>query len=225
MPAFLQKRTEIPLEKTATEKSELLKPKVSEDSENAAGTGRGNPKISSDSQNPSRPAANPASEPDQQDSLKSGKSGPKDTKFDSDSETEKRETSDPARRVVAKNENSNSASDAPNADEAKSKEPFKRHDHAKYLEMIKNKAVDMVNSDKESSSAKICKDVITDQWSLTLYYVKEKTYKFVTYTWDEIDDDWKKSFTSNKGPLSGLKRHLKYSSSGKDCKPLKKERP
>jgi len=229
VPAFLQKQTEIPLEKGATEKSELLKPKVSEDSESgAARTGQEDPKISSNSKNPSRLAsANPASKPDKQDSFLSAKSGkpkPEDTKFDSDSAIEKGETSDPARRIAAKNENPSASSEADDAGQTKSKGPFKRHDHTKYLEMIKNKAVDLVNSDKESNHAAICKDMITDQWSLTLYYVKEKTYKFITYAWDEIDDNWKESFASGKRPLSGLKKHLKYSSSGKDCKVLKKER-
>ena len=229
VPAFLQKQTEIPLEKGHTEKSELLKPKVSEDSEKgAARTGEENPKISSNSKNSSRPAsASSASKPDEQDSslsVKSGKPGPEDTKFDSGSAAEKRETSDPARRVAANNENSSASSGANDTGATKSKELFKRHDHAKYLEMIKNKAVDLVNSDKESNRAEICKDMITDQWSLTLYYVKGKTYQFVTYAWDEIDDNWQKSFTSNKRPLSSLKKHLKYSSSGKECKVLKKAR-
>ncbi len=229
VPAFLQKRTEVPLEKGATEKSELLKPKVGEDSENgAARTGQENPKISTNSKNPYRPASvNSASKTDKQDSSLSAKSEEtkaENTKFNSDPAIEKGETSGPARRIAAKNENSSASPAANDAGAAESEEPFKRHDHAKYLDMIKNKAVDLVNSDKESSRAEICKDMITDQWSLTLYYVKEKTYKFITYTWDEIDDDWKISFTSNKGPLSGLQKHLKYSSSGKNCKVLKNTR-
>jgi hypothetical protein len=229
LPAFLQKQTEIPLEKGAAEKSELLKPKGGEDSEDGAARTAGDPlKVSSNSRNPSRLAsANSASKPGKQDSsstAKSEKTKPEDTKFNSDSAIEKGETSDPARRIAAKNETSSSLSEANDAGAAKSKEPFKRHDHANYLEMIKNKAVDLVNSDKESSRAELCKDMITDQWSLTLYYVKDKTYKFITYSWDEIDDDWKESFTSNKRPVSGLEKHLKYSSSGKDCKVLKKTR-
>ena len=70
------------------------------------------------------------------------------------------------------------------------------------MELMKNKAIDLVNSEKECDQAIICKDMITDQWSLTLYYMKEKTYKFVTYVWDEIDDNWQKSFW----PISGRSR-------------------
>jgi hypothetical protein len=217
VPAFLQKKTEIPLEKGSTAKSKLLKPKVSEDSE-----------ISSISKNYSRPAsATSAPKPDKQESFRSAeskKSKPEDTKFNSDSPLEKGETSGPARRISANNEDSGASSKAHQSDEAESKELFKRHNHAKYLDMIKNKAVDLVNSDKGSNRAEICKDTISDQWSLTFYYVKEKTYKFITYSWDEIDDNWKKSFESNKRTLSSLKKHLRYSSSGKECKVLKKAR-
>jgi len=227
VPAFLQKQTEIPLEKRATEKSELLKPKAGEVSPDGAGRiGEENPKISTDGKDLSRRgSANSASKRDKQDSLLSAKSKTTkhgDTNFNSDSAPEKGETSNPARRIAAKNEKSSAPSEDGDAGATKSKELFKRHNHAKYLEIINNKAVDLVNSDKESNYVAMCKDMVTDEWSLTLYYVKEKTYKFVTYAWDEIDDNWRESFTSDKRPLSGLKKHLKYSSAGKDCKALKK---
>ena len=228
MPAFLQRQTEIPVEKRSAETSELLKPRLAEDGENGAGRAREeNPRIARGSKDPSlHNAANSDSKHDKQDSLlssaKSEKNKPEDTKFDSDSGLEKRQTSDPARRIAANTESSGASSEASDASEAKSEGAFKRHDHAKYLEMIKNKAVDLVNSDKESDYAAICKDMITDQWSLILYYVREKTYTFTTYAWDEIDDNWQKSFASNKRQLTGLQKHLKYSSSGKECKVLKK---
>jgi hypothetical protein len=229
VPAFLQRQPEIPIENTASEKPQLLKPKVAEDGADAAARiGDENPRISRNSKSPSQLApADPSSKSDKQDSFpseKSEKPKPEDRKFNSDSPLGKEETSDPARRIAAKDEDSTSSDADDGSQAAKPIEQFKRHDHAKYMELVKNKAIDLVNSEKECDQATICKDMITDQWSLALYYMKEKTYKFITYVWDEIDDSWQKSFTSDKRQISGLEKHLKYSSSGKDCKVLKKAR-
>jgi hypothetical protein len=227
--ALLQRQAESPVGNKIDGKSELVKPKIAEVPENgAAGTRNENPKKSG-SEKPSSQHAweNSTSESEKQNQpseIKTERSKPEHPKSNPDSSPEKSGTSDPAKRIAARTETSPIASETDDAGEAKSKEPFKRHDHSKYLEIMKNKAVDLVNSDKESDYAAICKDLITDQWSLAFYYTHEKTYKFVTYVWDEIDDKWQKSFVSDKRPISTLEKHLKYSSSGKDCKVLKKTR-
>lgn len=104
---------------------------------------------------------------------------------------------------------------------AKSDTMFKKHDHSKYTQNIKNKAIDEVNRESACKYARLCRDTITHDWGLTLYYLQEKTYVMVTYVWDEIDEKWKKSFSSDKRPMSGWKHHLDFSSGGKACKVLK----
>ncbi len=227
--ALLQRQPESPVENKINPKSELVNPKIGEVPENeAAGTRKGNPKISGSAETSSQLASgNTSTEAEKRNQLsqvKAERKKPGETQSNPDSSPEKSEISDPAKRITARADNSNTASETDDSGEVKLKEPFKRHDHAKYLEIIKNKALDLVNSDQESDYAAICKDTITDQWSVAFYYIQEKTYKFITYAWDEIDDKWQKSFVSDKRPISGLEKHLKYSSSGKDCKVLKKRR-
>jgi hypothetical protein len=98
---------------------------------------------------------------------------------------------------------------------------FKKHDHAKYSEKIKNKAIDEVNKEATCKYARLCRDTITQEWGLSLYYFQESTYVMVTYVWDEIDEKWKKTFTSERSPVSGWKRHLEFSAGSKECRPLK----
>jgi hypothetical protein len=102
--------------------------------------------------------------------------------------------------------------------------PFKKHDHVKYTQKIKNKAIDHVNKEKDVTYARLCKDTTTDEWSLWIYRYEEKAYRFVTYVWDEVDEKWVESFKSDKRPSSGLNHHLKFSTDGKDCIDLKKRR-
>jgi hypothetical protein len=102
--------------------------------------------------------------------------------------------------------------------------PFKKHDHVKYTQKIKNKAIDQVNKEKDVTYARLCRDSTTDEWSLWVYRSEEKAYRFVTYIWDEVDEKWEESFKSDKRPISGWKHHLKFSTDGKDCIDLKKRR-
>lgn len=102
--------------------------------------------------------------------------------------------------------------------------PFKKHDHVKYMQKIKNKAIDQVNKETDVTYARLCRDTTTDEWSLWIYRSEEKAYRFVTYTWDEVDEKWAESFKSDKKPISGWQHHLKFSTDGKDCKDLKKKR-
>lgn len=102
--------------------------------------------------------------------------------------------------------------------------PFKKHDHVKYMQKVKNKAIDQVNKEKDVTYARLCRDTTTDEWSLWIYRSEEKAYRFVTYIWDEVDEKWAESFKSDKRPSSGLQHHLKFSTDGKDCIDLKKRR-
>jgi hypothetical protein len=102
--------------------------------------------------------------------------------------------------------------------------PFKRHDHVKYMQKIKNKAIDWINKEKDITYARLCRDTTTDEWSLWIYRSEEKAYRFVTYIWDEVDEKWEESFKSDKRPISGWQHHLKFSTDGKDCIDLKKRR-
>lgn len=99
--------------------------------------------------------------------------------------------------------------------------PGKKHDHAGYVRIIKNKAIDRVNKHRDVAQARYCRDLTTDQWSLTLYFVKKRTYRFVRYAWDAIDEKWDEAYVSAKLPVTRLKDHLRYSAQGKDCKILK----
>jgi hypothetical protein len=102
--------------------------------------------------------------------------------------------------------------------------PFKKHDHVKYTQKIKNKAIDHVNKEKNVTYARLCRDTTTDEWSLWIYRSEEKAYRFVTCIWDEVDEKWAESFRSDKRPISGWKHHLNFSTDGKDCIDLKKRR-
>lgn len=104
-----------------------------------------------------------------------------------------------------------------------SRTPFKKHDHAKYVSVIRKNAIDKLNREKNCDYARVCRDDYTDEWSLTLYYKQKQkqNYHYVTYVWDEIDGKWDESFVSERRPLSGWKHHLSFSSAGKACKTLK----
>jgi hypothetical protein len=101
---------------------------------------------------------------------------------------------------------------------------FKKHDHLKYTRLIHNAAIDIVNKAETAVYARLCKDSTTDDWSLTLYYLHGRTYSFVTYAWDEVDQKWVEAFVSDKRPVSRYQKHLDFSSAGKECKVLKERK-
>jgi hypothetical protein len=103
---------------------------------------------------------------------------------------------------------------------AKDDLPFKRHDHKKYVQKIRNKAIDKVNKTRDVTYATLCRDSATDEWSLWIYKFEGKTYRFITYAWDEVDEKWEESLKSNKQPVSGWKRHLKFTADTKRCQKL-----
>jgi hypothetical protein len=111
------------------------------------------------------------------------------------------------------------------ADPAKIDILSKKHDHSKYAEKIKKKAIDVVSKEPTCKFARLCQDTTTDQWDLSLYYLREKNYVLVAYAWDEIDEKWKESYTADKRPAAQWKSHLEYASGGKKCGVLKGSPP
>ncbi len=144
-----------------------------------------------------------------------------------DSASQVARASNPARRQLGRGSDSTTASTSESVDLPKPidpDEPIKRHDHSKYKELIKNKAVELVKEQADSDHAVMCKDNLTDEWSLVLYYPKERSYIYATYLWDEIDEQWRRAFVSDKLPLSNWQTHLRHESSGKECTTLKRAR-
>ncbi|MGC8908474.1 MAG: hypothetical protein ACP5M0_13675 [Desulfomonilaceae bacterium] len=109
----------------------------------------------------------------------------------------------------------------PPADGQEIETVFKKHDHVKYVTMIRNKAIDALNKEPDCDLARLCRDSFTDGWSLTLYKKSGKYYTYTVYAWDEIDGNWVASYASEKRPLANMKKHLSFSSSGKTCQTLK----
>lgn len=99
--------------------------------------------------------------------------------------------------------------------------PLKKFDHVKYMEHMRSRAIDLVNKEPNCSHAILCKDSITEGWSLAIYRIKDGHYTSSILDWDEIDEKWTEAFVSERKPVSQLKEHLKISIIGKECKPLK----
>lgn len=116
-------------------------------------------------------------------------------------------------------EKSEPANASPSSDMA-----FKKHDHGKYLERIRNKAIDKVNREFQCVHATLCKDRHTDEWDLTLYYLAGKMYWFVAYSWDEVDQSWVLALESERQPISNWEAHHAFMSAGKECQILKRLR-
>jgi len=236
LPAFLSRKAPAALEDKGGKKSALIKPTVAEDSRSSAVEDKPNP--GSDGAGES---SNPAStesvitpiEKEFTDSDSSAKSSP--TQKIASDDKRKSEGTKPAANPEKK-DGDVSASDRAlrtepekvQASENKSEKDkglpdfsFRKHDHSKYVVLIRNKAIDRVNKEKNADLARLCRDRTTDQWSLTIYRRAEKLYSFVYLVWDEIDEKWEESYSADKRPLSGWKQHLDFSASGKECKVLK----
>lgn len=100
-------------------------------------------------------------------------------------------------------------------------DPFPKHDHSKYVTTVRHKAIDILNRATDCDIARLCRDSLTDEWSLILYFKTGASFYYVMHSWDEIEGKWSESFVSEKRPVSGLKKHLTFSASGKTCKVLK----
>lgn len=105
------------------------------------------------------------------------------------------------------------------------KEGPKKFDHVKYLEQIRSKAIDLVNKERNCSHAVLCKDSITEGWTLSIYRVQDRHFTSAVFMWDDIDEKWEEALVPDKRPVAQLKEHLKISAEGKECKPLKGAMP
>jgi len=99
--------------------------------------------------------------------------------------------------------------------------PIRKFDRAKYFEQLRSEASEIVKKEPDSSHAILCRDTITDDWSLSIYRIRGNHFEYVVYAWDEIDEKWTKDYDSEKRPLNQMKDHLKISVVNKECKALK----
>jgi hypothetical protein len=53
-------------------------------------------------------------------------------------------------------------------------DPFRKHDHSKYVAKVKKSATDFMNGLTDVTVARLCKDPYSDQWSLSLYFLDVK---------------------------------------------------
>lgn len=134
--------------------------------------------------------------------------------------SETRETASNESKIDASREG-NAKRDEAQSDGQEAQTTFKKHDHARYVTMIRNKAIDTLNKEPGCDIARLCRDSFTDDWSLTLYVKSGKYYSYTVYTWDEIEGNWVASYTSEKRPVGNMKKHLGFSSAGKTCQTLK----
>jgi hypothetical protein len=115
---------------------------------------------------------------------------------------------------------------SPSKSEPAKEEPLRKFDHGKYLDQIHTKAKEVVNKEQNCSHAVLCRDSITEEWSLSVYRVKDHHFTSAVFVWDDIDEKWEEALVSpEKRPLPQLKEHLKISAVGKECKPLKGTMP
>lgn len=126
---------------------------------------------------------------------------------------------------AVKLESKNEAPKASPKDEAAQEAPLRKFDHVKYLEQIRSKAIDLVNKERNCSHAILCKDSITEGWSLSVYRVQDHHFTSAVFIWDDIDEKWEEALVPDKRPVAQLKDHLKISAFGKECKPLKGAMP
>lgn len=98
---------------------------------------------------------------------------------------------------------------------------FTKHNHVQYVELIEQKAREKLKDHRDVSMARMCKDSTTDQWTMNIYRKEPKSYSFISYAWDEVDQKWEKSFESRRQPITRWHSHLEFSAARKNCKVLK----
>jgi hypothetical protein len=98
---------------------------------------------------------------------------------------------------------------------------FRKPDHKKYAGRIRNQAINVLNKAGSCALARLCRDDMTGEWNLTLYRKHNKSFNFVVYTWDPIDEAFEQSFESAPRPLKQWKHHQKFAVISKDCSILK----
>ncbi|AFM25605.1 hypothetical protein [Desulfomonile tiedjei] len=98
--------------------------------------------------------------------------------------------------------------------------PLSKFDHAEYIKQVRSRAIDLINKEKKCSHAILCRDSLTDEWSVTLFVMKDKTFTRSIYVWDDIDEKWGETY-SDPLPVKELKEALAMATNGKKCEPLK----
>ncbi|MBI5571975.1 MAG: hypothetical protein HY914_18680 [Desulfomonile tiedjei] len=232
VPAFLGGKASSKKPENKTERAELMKPQLPEASESSdpkveadrkpssAAAESGSPGSSEGVSEASRPSTRDAGAGNQETSAPSERAS-RDGSEGSDRKGEKQPIRPTPSEASEKPGKSGSNDASKEAEGAGKEELFKKHDHEKYVESLKNKAIDQVNRDGKCDYARLCRNSVTDERSLTLYYMDGKTFSFVTYEWDEIDEKWKKDYTSNKWPMSQWEEHLKLAAARQDCTVIK----
>jgi hypothetical protein len=98
---------------------------------------------------------------------------------------------------------------------------FRKPDHKKYSQRIRNEAINTLNKKGPCALARLCRDDMTEEWNLTLYKKHGKSFDYVVYAWDPVDGKFELSFESAPRPLKGWKRHHKFVVISKHCSILK----
>jgi hypothetical protein len=98
---------------------------------------------------------------------------------------------------------------------------FEKHDHSRYVKKLRRKGIELVNKSRTSFYARICRDHISEEWTLTIYEKSRGRFWFTKHVWDHIDERWEESFKSQKQRMSKFKRHVKFASAGKECRTMK----
>lgn len=101
------------------------------------------------------------------------------------------------------------------------KNAFKKHDHVAYVKLIKTKADALIEKQSDCTLARLCRNTISDEWTLQVFTRQTKTFSFVLYSWDEIDEKWEKSADSTTMPIGQWEHHLRFSSACKECTNVK----
>jgi hypothetical protein len=109
--------------------------------------------------------------------------------------------------------------------EPDSLDPFPKTDHAKRYEFIRHKAIDILNQAGRCDVAVLCRDSVTEAWTLTLYTKSEKTFSITTYDWNPIDSKWSRTLVSKAHANKTWEHHLRTTSTGKECRVLKGNAP
>jgi hypothetical protein len=100
--------------------------------------------------------------------------------------------------------------------------PIQKHDHAKLVAKIRQKAEEQVSRIKDCVLARLCEDVMMQRWDLYVYYKDGKQYWWDTFSWNDFEGKWtKEEFVMDRRPLKDWQSHLTYQDSKKKCTKLR----
>jgi hypothetical protein len=122
-------------------------------------------------------------------------------------------------RIVSASNTSNARS--PQNEKFSEKAAFKKHDHSVYVQLITDKAIEIVSRNPKSTYARMCRNSVTDEWSLSVYFESGPYYTVSVYLWDRIDEKWTKTSDTEKRPSTQFSKSLKFTAVGKECTALK----